>query len=532
MTPEQLLNHMKSFKYKIYIENGKQYVQQPENLEKTKIGTCYDQSLYIYDKLTKANYSCKLIFFTNSTLTITHSFVLFEENNNTYWIENAYEKFTGIHKVDNGYLDVLKVWAKDEKINPNDVAVNDNVDTNKLLINKNLTYTEYIKIVTEPFLTKEDVTMEQYTKVNDIVYTQPLITGLEALNIQNLPNIKTWYFATQDEPYDQFTISNTGTTMELSSTNQTFYPFCKMTNINKIDTETFPIFNFETKSFNDLYLESKKIKELLRTVELTDNSGQENFVVDGIVRLFSGIVNIVMHIVNTFKTNIFKFYKNLKRTELRYFHESNVASIRRILSFDYELLSQMQVPVPDKLGTTYYAATEAGMNCLSVMNMKERSMAFVSLTNNLKTSILSGQTIEIMEFGDQTDLGNIQKSFQKFNLCFTGRKTNTIDFATVFPTMEEFKNTDMLLMKSENYQYEVNEINNNLEACEARMNEILSFLNQGVGNISKQDLIVLSDTCMTLAKLFDLYGVTIQDITRLEHNFTLILKQIKHQFNL
>lgn len=286
------------------------------------------------------------------------------------------------------------------------------------------------------------------------------------------------------------------------------------------------------KSFQELYIEGKKIKELLRTVELIDNSGQENFVVDGIVRLFSGIVNIVMHIVNTFKTNIFKFYKNLKRTELRYFHESNVASIRRILSFDYELLSQMQVPVPDKLGTTYYTATEAGMNCLSVMNMKERSMAFVSLTNNLKTSILSGQTIEIMEFGDQTDLGNIQKSFQKFNLCFTGRKTNTIDFATVFPTMEEFKNTDMLLMKSENYQYEVNEINNNLVACEARMNEILSFLNQGVGNISKQDLIVLSDTCMTLAKLFDLYGVTIQDITRLEHNFTLILKQIKHQFNL
>ena len=239
-----------------------------------------------------------------------------------------------------------------------------------------------------------------------------------------------------------------------------------------------------------------------------------------------------MHIVNTFKTNIFKFYKNLKRTELRYFHESNTASIRRILSFDYELLSQMQVPVPDKLGTTYYTATEAGMNCLSVMNMKERSMAFVSLVNNLKSSVLSGQTIEIMEFGDQTDLGNIQKSFQKFNLCFTGKRTNTIDFATVFPTMEEFKNTDMLLMKSENYQYEVNEINNNLEACEARMNEILSFLNQRVGNISKQDLIVLSDTCMTLAKLFDLYGVTIQDITRLEHNFTLILKQIKRQFNL
>lgn len=827
MIPEQLLNHMKSFKYGIYIENGKQHVQQPENLEKTKIGTCYDQSLYIYDKLTKAKYSCKLIFFTNSTLTITHSFVLFKENNNTYWIENAYEKFTGIHKVDNGYLDVLKVWAKDEKINANNVAVNDNVDTNKLLTNKNLTYAEYIKIVTEPFLTKEDIAMEQRTKSNDINYTQSLDIGLEALNIQNLPNIKTWYFATQDDPYDQFTIfndrnyalasytasyfniqkwgnidhyeykvhgnsidvdlvfeksgniksfepkkldnvklynidrntlleftnakivqsysiegkkfttykisnlnfselknkiqypqifnvnlyykgttkflatglenqnnesstsstldtinkiasvlitiidlldrlfdlyykvktksnretaslketnkinaysakdvekqlnnyitilkisdnnltniknfkpeslpktigtlqslgwydidikkfsnimktfkklidinyakykqlnsedkkdpkvkffftniysflnniknilntaiSNSDTTMELSSTTQTFYPFCKMTNINKIDTETFSISNFETKSFNDLYLESKKIKNLLRTVELTDNSGQENFVVDGIVRLFSGIVNIVMHIVNTFKTNIFKFYKNLKRTELRYFHESNVASMRRILSFDYELLSQMQIPIPNKLSTTYYAATEAGMNCLSVMNMKERSMAFVSLTNNLKSSVLSGQTIEVMEFGDQTDLGNIQKSFQKFNLCFTGRKTNTIDFSTVFPSMEEFSNTDMLLMKSENYQYEVNEINKNLEACEARMNEILSFLNQGVGNISKQDLIVLSDTCMTLAKLFDLYGVTIQDITRLEHNFTLILKQIKHQFNL
>lgn len=307
--------------------------------------------------------------------------------------------------------------------------------------------------------------------------------------------------------------------------------------LHSLKNKDFPVStiissNLNIKSFQELYIESKKIKEYLYKVELTDNSGLENFVTDGIVRLFSGIANIVMHIANTFKTNIFKFYKNLKRTELRYFHESNVVSIRKILNFDYELLSQLQVPVPNELSTTYHNAVESGMNCLSVINMKERSAAFISLINNLKTSVLSGQNVEAMEVSHQTDLENIQKSFQRFNSCFVGKKTDTVDFTTAFPTMEEFKNTDALLMKSENYQYEVNKINNNLEECEDKMHEVLSFLNQGTGNISKQDLVVLSDTCMTLAKLFDLYGITIQDITRLEHNFTLILKQIKQQFKL
>ena len=150
--PEKLLEHMKSFKYGLYKNKGIWYIQQPNSLEKTKLGVCHDFSLYTYDRLTKQGYKCKLIYISTSDVKATHSFVIYKNNNKEYWFEAAWGDYIGIHELKNSYNDVVKLWAKSENESHDDIAVNDNVDVNELLTGKNLTYEEYFKIVTEPFL--------------------------------------------------------------------------------------------------------------------------------------------------------------------------------------------------------------------------------------------------------------------------------------------------------------------------------------------------------------------------------------------
>ena len=148
----QLLDHMKNFKYDMFKKNGIWYIQQPDMLEQTKIGVCHDQSLYIYDRLTKLGIDCRLVYITDSNVTKTHSFVIIKQGNTEIWIESAWAKHRGLHTLKNGHMDVVKLWANSENININDIAVNDNVDTAILLnYNRNLTWGEYLSVVTKPF---------------------------------------------------------------------------------------------------------------------------------------------------------------------------------------------------------------------------------------------------------------------------------------------------------------------------------------------------------------------------------------------
>ena len=148
----QLLDHMKTFTYGIYKEHNTWYIQSPENLEKSKLGVCHDFSLYAYYHLTKNGYNCKLMYLTNSSVTKTHSFVIMTIHNKQYWFESAWEDYVGIHELKNGYKDIVSLWAKDEHIDINDIAVNSNVNTSELLKNKNIPYKTYFNVVQKPFV--------------------------------------------------------------------------------------------------------------------------------------------------------------------------------------------------------------------------------------------------------------------------------------------------------------------------------------------------------------------------------------------
>ena len=112
---QELLNSMKDFKYGVKLKNGKYIdsddakfdkpgyigknlqVMKPNEVEKHKTGTCWDQSLYQYDKLKKAGFNPSMVHFHDKNYSKSHTAVIYKKDGKYNWHENAWKKYRGIH---------------------------------------------------------------------------------------------------------------------------------------------------------------------------------------------------------------------------------------------------------------------------------------------------------------------------------------------------------------------------------------------------------------------------------------------------
>ena len=116
--PNQLLEFMNNITYGFIGKNGKKYtdmqsqewndwheqcfVQNGEEVLKSKIGTCWDQVELERLWFEKNNYKFKTIYMwfevNRENDLPTHTFLIYEDNNKWYWFEHAFEMYKGIHE--------------------------------------------------------------------------------------------------------------------------------------------------------------------------------------------------------------------------------------------------------------------------------------------------------------------------------------------------------------------------------------------------------------------------------------------------
>lgn len=283
-------------------------------------------------------------------------------------------------------------------------------------------------------------------------------------------------------------------------------------------------------SFNELEQQLLADLRYLRVIDF-DSVAQESFS-DGLVRLFAGTVNTLMHFVHTFKTGIFRSYRTLKRTELVYYHESNSVSVRRIFDLEFSSVKSLEIPIPNKMQGTYKEVSLRGITALRAFNMLARTSALKVQVKRLRDSVLGTGTAANIVPSDIQDLPVITASFKEFDAVMKGPSRRSVPFSEFIQNKEEFKEVDALLLDSAKYQYEVEKVATNLDTTSALMNEILTFLQKGMGTLTKEDLVSISQLMLFYAKIFDMYGLVVQDMARVEHNFVEVLKLVRKTYNL
>lgn len=439
--PEELLEHMKSFKYGQYKHNGIWYIQSPDNLEKSKLGVCHDFSRYIYDKLSKAGYQCQLVYVTDSAVSITHSFVTYVKDKDTYWIEAAWSKHFGIHKLQNGYMDVVKIWSKSENLDMENIAVNEHVAVSKMG-NKNLTWNEYLDIVTEPFK-QESLGNEGLSKIcQDISLQQHQIAQMSYVGYEDLNSIK---------------------------------------------------------------------------------------------RLFRNAANNVYRILQNVRSTVWNGFKDLKRSELQSYVDHNRFTVSHILDTKYAILANMDVHIPFKMSSTYYQAVAAVENTLLLLDMENRINTELNVAKAIVSQLMAKSTE--LSLGTDTvssyELEKLQTSFTKQDACFrSSSRVTKKRFDQIYRRPSSFKDTYTKLSKLTQYEYSVAKVCKCLENIYKQYDIMVNFLEKENPDIDKNSLARVHQHTYTIAKMFDMYGTTMMNVLRLEHNFVLTLEEIKKTHNL
>lgn len=131
-TGKNLLKMMKDINYG-YLDNKMEVsnnfnnfsttyiLQSPFELDKSKIGVCWDQVEYEREYFKQNNINSEtyfLIYFGESNFP-THTFITFKEEEKHYWFEHSWEPYQGIHeyKSEIGLLrDVKLKFIKSESI--------------------------------------------------------------------------------------------------------------------------------------------------------------------------------------------------------------------------------------------------------------------------------------------------------------------------------------------------------------------------------------------------------------------------------
>lgn len=95
-SPKDLLDHMRSFKYKEFDK-----LMSPDEVERTKSGSCHDQVIYEMRELRRMGKDPKGLFmveYNDDQGGTTHSLVFYKDGKDYIWIENAWGGREGLHK--------------------------------------------------------------------------------------------------------------------------------------------------------------------------------------------------------------------------------------------------------------------------------------------------------------------------------------------------------------------------------------------------------------------------------------------------
>lgn len=250
-----------------------------------------------------------------------------------------------------------------------------------------------------------------------------------------------------------------------------------------------------------------------------------------ILRFFTKLADTIGSLLNNFRM-VYRAFRGLKRAEIHTFQEKNFATIRRVKRQSFFDLAVLPMPKPKGLTSTYLDATNALTLCLNACDMVNRSKSFVEISENILERVEVGATVSPIIGalnGTSSEVTQITNLYGEVTKCFANNHTGTAPFKSLFRSMDEFSQVHDELDKSCSNEYDVTPVFKNLEKCSSNFEQILSTLKKQKDAdvvLNKDEIVSISDACLFMAKTFDIYGLSLQDLNRVEHNYVEVIKEI------
>lgn len=290
-------------------------------------------------------------------------------------------------------------------------------------------------------------------------------------------------------------------------------------NIREVEESQYPVAAWDSSAFTKDLRQLEMYRNYIRALDIpASNEGLGT----GLLKVFIGVTDTFLKVGNTFKTNVFKFYKSLKRSEMRYYFESHTTMCLKVEGVPITTVSGLDVPIPSGMKGTYQNAVlsmEQVYGSLDMISFAQGTLAsLIDLRRKLMRSEEYKNTMVPMENIMNQRAGSLPQMRLTLDKVFTNQKTPlTTNFMNVYKSMKEFKDVRVSLLDMEKYLADVNKMVNLVDDTNTVLADIISYLSED-SEVDKTMVASMINIVKFLANSYDLYGVTSTRQMAVEHN--------------
>lgn len=271
---------------------------------------------------------------------------------------------------------------------------------------------------------------------------------------------------------------------------------------------------------------ANEINRLLEGLDVIDAASQEALNSNAFGRAFVSVADAFTGILNTFKTNVLKFPKGLKRSELREFIESNLLKVKTVNGMTFDKVMKIKMVAPAGMAGTY---SEASSSILDVYN-KLGAFNIAKLSDTTFTNVYKSLSREDGNAGKivGSAAGMIDRTVKaasptisKCQKEFAGDKVADFDFVKCFKTMEEFRVVQSSLLDMEPRLQEVKKLDELVTRMEETLKSICAIISANDAIMAKADVMALGNMAKGVALIFEAESMAATRQLALEHNLVL-----------
>lgn len=256
----------------------------------------------------------------------------------------------------------------------------------------------------------------------------------------------------------------------------------------------------------------------LRHLDVSSNEG----IGTGLLKIFIGVTDVFLKIGNTFKTNIFKFYKDLKRSEMRYYYESHTTMCLKAESLPITQLTSIQVPIPSGMQGTYQNACMTLQQAYEMLDILSYGQGVLAALIDFRRKLTRSEDykstlVPMTNLVNQrgNSLNTLKSTVDK---VFTQKNTPLeVKFTDVYKTMKEFKDTRLSLLDMETYLANTNRLVKLVDDIDTVLADITSYLSEDK-EVDKALVNDMINIVRYMGVSFDIYGATSTKQMAVEHN--------------
>ena len=299
----------------------------------------------------------------------------------------------------------------------------------------------------------------------------------------------------------------------------------------------------DSDSAESLQWNSRPFKQIIKQLDIYDklleNLYKDNVsneaVVSGILKVFIGVADVFIRCGNTLKTNLLKFNKSLKRSELRMFVESHYNQVKAVENNAvYTDVMNLQMARPTGLSVFFIQGIDYITKVYTAIDVKLLTDSFIKALIDIRRKMTRN---EVSYKSDLDKLAStvehirkaVAEAIKKENNIFSSKSTApTAPFKTLYASMEEFRQVRQKLSDIEFRLNDAKALSKNVDHLDGLLGDITQYLTEDT-EVDKKFIESLSSIVRYMAESFDIYGICVMRQMSLEHNHVVNIEQIYKQ---